>query len=162
MKPFLESGLDGSPGGFFVIRRNNSGDLATFAEMEIGDRGIEDFVFTTVDFDVVFVVVMNESADDGATLDWADLLIEEATFRGDCELQNVALDEFRFGSVVRGDGIVLPVGANHNLAIEDTFDDFAFRARDDGLARGGDSFTVAEDGDKKFFCGSKVRLGFLD
>ncbi len=90
--------------------------------MEVSDRSVEHFVFATVNFDIVFVVVMNESTDDGAAFDWTDLFIEEATFGSDGEFQDVAFNEFGFRSVVGWDGIILAIWLNHNLTVENTFD----------------------------------------
>ena len=75
-----------------VVRRDDGGDLAAFTEVEIGDGGVENFVFATVDLNVILVVVVGESADDGLALNGADLFIEEAAFGGDSEFQDVALN----------------------------------------------------------------------
>ena len=45
----LEGGLNGGPGGLVVVRRDDGGDLAALTEVEIGDGGVENFVFATVD-----------------------------------------------------------------------------------------------------------------
>ena len=111
-------------------------------EAEVGDGSIEDFVFLSGDFDEVFVFAVDEGTNDGFALDGTDLFVEEFAVGGDGEFHEVAFNELGLRGVVRRDGVVFAVRADHDLAIKNAFDDFSFSSGDDGVAGGGNCFAI--------------------
>ena len=145
-----------------VVGGDDDGDLRPLFEAEVGDGSVENLVLAAGNLDEVFVVVVGEGADDGFALDRADLLVEELALGGDGQLHDVAFDELGLGGVVGGDGIVLAFLIDHDLAVEDTFDDLTFGAGDDGIARSGDRLAVTKNGNEKLTSSREIRLGILN
>ena len=90
---FLKTCFDGGPSCVGVVGRDDDGYLIADFEAEISDGCVENFVFFAVDLDEVLIVVASERADDGASLDWPNLLVKEFAGFANCELQNIAFDE---------------------------------------------------------------------
>lgn len=79
----LKSSFDSSPSSIWVVLRDDDSNLATNADMEVGDAGEQDTVFFAVCFNIVGAVVLDKCTNDLFAFDWANLLIDKSTVVGD-------------------------------------------------------------------------------
>lgn len=87
-----------------------------------------------------------ERTNNSFALNWADLLVKEFTRFANGELKDVAFDELGFTSIVSWNWIVLPVWANHDLTIKDTFNDLALWAINYRAGWSCNNITIAKHG----------------
>ena len=89
----LECSFNGSPGGIWVIGRNNDRYLVAHINAEVRHASKQNAVFATICFNIVSAVVLGKRTNNLGALNRSNLLVNEAAVIGDGEFENIALNE---------------------------------------------------------------------